>query len=390
VVRRLIAVTLLLGAALAQEAKPLFAGGHQLEAHYPLGRGVSYTAAKPLAKALGLGYYANAADVYLSLGARSLRLPVLSSPRAALARPRDPLAYREKGEVLVPVKRVAEALGAGYTGNAASLWVTLPAARLADHYLVRGPGQEQLFLRFSRDVNLIQRAPGRFLVLGAEAGEAFIPLVGETLFGLELRPDPLGLELTLLGAETAPLRYAPVPRGVTFWIGPMPPETRRPRVVVDGGGGPLSQRVAKAVVARLRARGYQAKLGGGPSPAARAEAGTRADVFLVLSDRGNGAVYTYRPRGRALALEFVVRGREALLLGGAPRALSRSLAPAEASAKLAGDLARALGIGRGSAEIALLAWAPKAAAMIELPRGDPETLAAAIESGVVAYLGGRP
>jgi len=226
-------------------------------------------------------------------------------------------------------------------------------------------------------------------VIGARAEGSFLPLAGDRVLGLDLRPDPRGLELTLIGAESEPLRMAPIPKGVVFWIGPAPKSRPRPRVVVDGGEGPLGQRVARALVARLRSRGYLAELGGGPTPAARAEAGTRADVFLVLSDRGSGAVYTYRPRGRALALRFIVKGREALLLGGAPKALTRSLAPAEASSRLAGELAQALGVGRGSAEIALLAWAPKAAALIELPEGNPETLAARIASGVLAYLGGR-
>ena len=389
-VRRLAALTLLLAAALAQQAKPLYAGSYELKAHYPLGRGISYTEARPFAEALGLGYHEGDGDVYLSLGARSIRLPVVASPRLALANLKTPLAYREGGIVYIPIKRVAQALGASYRGGEAGLWVSLRPARLQDHYLLLGQSQDQLTLRFSRDVNVIQQGPGQFLVLGAHAGEGFLPLGGRYLYGVDVRKNPLGAELILLGAETEPVRFAPVPEGVSFWVGPEPSPTPRPHVVVDGGDGTLSRQVAKALVRRLKARGYVAELGGGPTPAARAEAGTRADVFLVLSDRGNGAVYTYRPRGRALALRFVVKGREALLLGGAPKALSRSLAPAEASAKLAGDLARALGVGKGSAEIALLAWAPKAAAMVELPRGNPEQLAARIEQAVVAYLGGSP
>ena len=387
-VRRLgFAALLGLLAAFGQGEKPLLAGYTPLVAVYPLNRGVSYAEARPFAQALGLGYLERETEVYLTLGARAVRLPVVPDARTALARVEAPLALREGGRVLVPVKRVARALGASYAGSAAGIRVNLPPARLQAHYLVKGEGQEQLFLRFSRDVNLVATGPARFLVVGAEPAEGFLPLLGDGLYGLELKPHPLGLELALAGAEGRPLRYSPYPKGAVFWIGPAPVPARRPLVVVDGSESKRTERVAAALAARLRARGLNVRLGGGPTPAARAEAGTRADVFLVLAEGGGGAVYTYRPRGRALSLAFLVRAREALLLGGAPKSLARQVAPAEASAVLAERLAEALGVPRARAEIALLAWAPKAAALVELPRGGEGAVAERLAAGILAYLG---
>jgi len=54
---------------------------------------------------------------------------------------------------------------------------------------------------------------------------------------------------------------------------------------------------------------------------------------------------------------------------------------------LAERLAGALGVPRGRAEIALLAWAPKAAALVELPSGGEEALAEKLAAGILAYLG---
>ena len=386
-VRRLTLALLLLLPALGQGEKPLLAGSARLTAVYPLNRGVSYVEARPFARALGLGYLERPADVYLTLGARAIRLPVVPDAKTALARVEAPLALREGKRVLVPIKRVAKALGATYAGSEAGIRVSLPPARLLEHYLASGGGQEQLFLRFSRDVNLVATGPARFLALGAEPAEGFLPLFGDRLYGLELRRHPLGLELALAGAEGRPVRYAPYPSGAVFWVGSAPGPVPRPLVVVDGGYGARAKRVARALVARLRERGVRARLGGGATPAARAEAGARADVFVVLGEGGSGAVYTYRPRGKALALSFVVRAREALLLGGAPRALAREVAPAEASAVLAERLAGALGVPRGRAEIALLAWAPKAAALVELPPGGEDALAGKLAAGILAYLG---
>ncbi len=386
-VRRVAWLFLLLLSAFGQSEKPLLAGSARLSAVYPLNRGVSYTEARPFARALGLGYLERGADLYLTLGARALRLPVVPDPRAALANIEKPLALRQGERVLVPVKRVARALGASYAGSEAGIRVRLEPVRLLDQYLAIGDGGEQVFLRFSRDANLVATGPARFLVVGGAPMEGFLPLLGNRLYGLELTPHPLGLELRLAGAEGLPVQYAPYPKGAVFWVGTPKKPAPRPLVVVDGGYGPLGKRVAEALVARLRNRGIAARLGGGPTPAARAEAGTLADVFLVLAEGGSGAVYTYRPRGDALALAFVARAREALLLGGAPRALSREVAPAEASAVLAERLAKSLGVNRGRAEIALLAWAPKAAALVELPKGDANALAERLANGILAYLG---
>ncbi len=374
-------------AAFGQGDKPLLAGYTRLVAVYPLNRGVSYAEGRAFAQALGLGYLERETEVYLTLGARAVRLAVVEDPRTALARLEAPLALRKEGRVLIPIKRVAKALGASYAGSEAGIRVNLPPARFQAHYLVKGEGQEQLFLRFSRDVNLVATGPARFLVVGAEPADGFLPLLGDGLYGLELKAHPLGLEVVLAGAEDRPLRYSPYPKGAVFWIGPAPAPARRPLVVVDGSESKRTERVAAALAARLQARGLNVRLGGGPNPAARAEAGTRADVFLVLAEGKGGAVYTYRPRGRALSLTFLVRAREALLLGGAPKSLARQVAPAEASAVLAERLAEALGVPRGRAEIALLAWAPKAAALVELPPGGEDAIAKRLTNGILAYLG---
>ena len=388
-VRRL-ALTLLLGFSLAQGTKPLLVGERTLEAVYPLGRGVSYAEARPFARALGLAYKETETDLYLGLGARAIRLPIAARAKDALANLKAPLALREEGRVLIPLRRVAEALGARYTGSEAAIRVELPPAYLKGQLLARGEEGEQLFLRFSRDVNALELSPGRLLVLGGAGEVGYLPVAGERILGIEVARHPLGLELYLLGAEGEPFAFAPAPGGIVVWVGPRPRSEPPPRVVVDGGEGAFAQRVARALVRRLAAAGVKATLGGGKTPEARAEAGARADVFLVLSERGNGGVYTYRPRGRELELRFLARAREALLLGNAPKVLAREVALPEASTRLAELVARRLGVPRRSAEVALLAWAPKAAVLVELPRGDAERLAARLGEAVLDYLGRTP
>ncbi len=388
-VRPALGVLALLGLALAQAPKPLLANGVPLTARYPLNRGISYTEARGLAGALGLGYLVAGGDLYLTLGARGVRLAIASGPKEAVTA-KPPAAFRQEGRVMAPVKAVAQALGARYQGSPVGLRVSLPPARYQSHLLSQAGEADQLFVGFSRDVNLVPLEAGRFRVIGGAAEPGFWPLFGRHLYGLELAPDPYGLVLTLRGAENQPLRYAPVPGGAMFWVGTPPPAPDPPRVVVDGGESPAIRKVAEGVVAALRRAGLEARLSQAQGTAARAEAGTAADVFLVLAPGPAPAVYSYRPRGRALSLRFVVKAREALLLGGAPPALARLVAPAEASVRLAARLAEALGAPRGQAEIALLAWAPKAAALVELPAGTGGEAAGRIARGVLAYLGRKP
>ncbi len=377
------------GVALAQAAKPLLANGVALTAQYPLNRGISYTEARPFAAALGLGYLATGGDLYLTLGARGIRLAIAATPKEAVSA--NPLAaFRQNDALMIPVKAVAKALGAIYQGSPVSLKVTLPPARYQSHLLSQAGEVDQLFVGFSRDVNLVPLADGAFRVVGGAPESLFWPLFGQHLYGLELAPDSYGLRLSLRGAEGQPIRYAPVPGGAMFWVGERPKAATPPRVVVDGGDGDAEDAVARAVVAALKQAGVAARVSNARGTAARAEAGAHADVFLVLARGPGTAVYSYRPRGRALALRFVEKAREALLLGGAPAALARQVAPAEASAQLAARLAEALGAPRGEAEIALLAWAPKAAALVELGPGAGPESAGRIAGAVLAYLGRKP
>jgi len=377
------------GIALAQAAKPLLANGVTLTAQYPLNRGISYTEARPFAAALGLGYLATGGDLYLTLGARGIRLAIAATPKEAVSA--KPLAaFRQNDALMIPVKPVATALGALYQGSAVSLKVTLPPARYRSHLLSQAGEADQLFVGFSRDVNLVPLGAGGFRVVGGVPESLFWPLFGRHLYGLELAPDPYGLRLNLRGAEGQPLRYAPVPGGVVFWVGERPKVRHPPQVVVDGGDGDAVRAVARAVVVALKRAGVAARVSDAQGTAARAEAAAHADVFLVVSRGPGTAVYSYRPRGRALALRFVEKAREALLLGGAPAALARQVFPIEDSVQLAAKLAEALGAPRGEAEIALLAWAPKAAALIELGPGVGPESASRIAEGVLAYLGRKP
>ncbi len=378
-----------LGPAFAQAEKPLLVNGTALVARYPQNRGISYAPARPFAQALGLGYLDAGGDLYLTLGARGVRLAVAASEKEAVTA--KPLAaYRAKDAVYLPVKAVAQALGARYLGSRVSLKVTLPPARYQSHLLSQEGEADQLFVGFSRDANLIPLGGGAFRVVGGKGEAGFWPLFGRHLYGLELAPDPYGLKLVLRGAEGQPLGFAPVPGGAVFWVGPRRSPEDPPRVVIDGGESAATLAAAKAAVRVLADRGLRAELSAAKDPVARAEAGARADVFLVLAPGAAPAVYSYRPRGSALALRFVVKAREALLLGGAPPGLLRQVAPAEASSRLAELLARALGAPRGQAEIALLAWAPKAAALVELPAGGAADAGAKIAGAVLRYFGRSP
>ena len=379
-VRLALILLALLVPALAQGEKPLLAGTTTLSARYPYGRGISYGPARALARALGLGYLKTASGLYLTLGARGIRLLVLPSDREAV-RANPPEAFAEDGVIYVPLKRVAKALGIRYVGSEAALRMTLPPARLVSSTLSTPQGQDWLWVQFSRDANAVPLGEGTFLVLGGTTEAGFKPLFGRYLFGLTTEAHPLGLVLRLEGASGLALDWGPGPGGLWFAIGPKPPSFR-PRQVAVGYDRPEDKPLAKALVAALERTGLRAALTAGPPGLAA--------VYLLVGRESPAAVYRYRPRDPAAWPAFIRRAREALALNPDP-ALEQQVAPIAASQALAERLAKALGTGVGQAEIRKLAYAPKAAAYVGLdPNADPATALNRVAAAVKAYLEANP
>ena len=379
-VRLALILLVLLVPALAQEEKPLLAGTTPLSARYPYGRGVSYAPAGALARALGLGHLKTASGLYLTLGAKGIRLLVLPSDREAV-RANPPQAFADGDEVYVPLKRVATALGIRYVGSEAALRLSLPPARLISSTLSTPQGQDWLWVQFSRDVNAVPLGQGAFLVLGGTAEAGFQPLFGRYLFGLSTEAHPLGLVLRLEGANGLALDWGPGPGGLWFGVGPKPPPIQ-PRRVAVGYDRPQDKPLAAALVAALERAGLRAVLSSGPPGLAA--------VYLLVGRESPAAVYRYRPRDPAAWPTFLRRSREALTLNHDP-VLEQQVAPLAASRALAERIAKALGTGVGQAEIRRLAFAPKAAVYVGLdPNADLDGAAAAVAKAVRAYLEANP
>jgi len=380
-----------LSLAMAQPEKPLLVGSTQLQASYPLDLGVSYTPARSFAEALGLGYLESEGDVYLILGARGLRIPILPTAKEAV-RADPPAAFVEEGRTMIPVKRAALALGATYVGSDAGLRVSLPPARFLGQVLVTRETQDRLTLAFSRDVNVVAEGQGRFLILGARGEEAFVSLSGYHLFGLQISDaaGEGGMRFSLLGAEGVPVRFGPMPKGLWVEVGAPLPKAKTPRVVLDGGVGAYSQSLAAWLADRLRQSGIQVEVLS-PEASLRDKASriTTADVFLSLETAKTTTVYTYRKRGQALALAFVQNARRAIADQTEVGDLSEQVAPEAASLDLAQRLAQALGATQGRAEVALLAFVAKAGAYLEVdPQKPLAEVGAKIVSAILDVIGG--
>ena len=391
---------LLAGIALGQEAKPLLVGGEALEAVYPGNFGVSYTEARPFAQALGLAYWQDDARIILGLGSLQIRLPLTSVPKSktslkSLVTADPPRALRDGEKILLPVRYVAKALGCAYSGSETLLRVVLPEARLRSLSAVVVDGRDVLSLKFDRNVNLIKRAPGHWLLLGVRADEGLRYVSGLYLTDVRLLPGPYGADLYIDGVSGWPEEVAYYPQEARIFIGQkasrLPPP---PLVVIDPGHGgsdlgatygnlyekDIVLQVAKEAAGLLARRGYRVRLTRDrdeqKSIYERAQLAAQADVFISVHVAGSAlappgpSIYTYNGAGRATPV-FTSKSRALLAGGGYKEILLRyAAAPSSVDAfarRLEAELGRmGLSARRGQTPLYLLERAPGAAVLLEL------------------------
>ncbi|GAA5334685.1 MULTISPECIES: N-acetylmuramoyl-L-alanine amidase [Thermus] len=379
---RLWALVLFAALAFAQAPKPLRVGGLTGEALYPGGRGVAYGPARLVAQGLGLALWQGEGRLALGLGSRQKVFPILDQEAQAVSRL---AAWRRGGEVYVPLRPLAEALGLTYRAQEGIL-LDLPWAELQGV----DQGHGRMVFRFSREVNARLQ----------EGGVLFLLAKGE---GAGLRQEPLGLFLPL---SAPPDRlYYPGGGQVALEWGPLP--RAKPLVLLDPGHGgedrgvdlgglpekDLTLDLARRVAARLPgSRLTRTRDQSLPLEARMAQA-QGAAVFLSLHAIRGSALNLYLPKERSLAL---AQNAESLL----------ATAPAEERALLktyAGDPRRlAAALERSFSTLGLvLARAEGPYALTDLPGAavllevgverlknpqDREALAEAIARGIQAYL----
>ncbi|TBH21809.1 N-acetylmuramoyl-L-alanine amidase family protein [Thermus thermamylovorans] len=368
--------------ALGQAPRPLTVGSLTGEALYPGGRGVAYGEVRLLAQGLGLALWQGEDRVALGLGSRYRAFPVVEGEAQAAA---QGAAWRRGGEVYVPLRALAEALGLELRVQEGIL-LTLPWARLLG--VDREAGRWTL--RFSREVNALWRGEGILFLLAQ----------GE---GAGLRQEALGLFLPL---EAPPDRlYYPGGGRVALEWGPLP--RPRPLVLLDPGHGgedpgialegllekDLALDLARRVAVRLPGSRLTRQEDRTLSLEERLEQAQRASVVVSLHVTQGSAVNLYLPRARSHPLG---RNAEALLatapppqaallraFAGDPRRLARTLE--EAFSALGIVVARAEGPYA-------LTDVPGAAVILEVGLDrlrTPEAregMAEAIAQGIRAYL----
>jgi N-acetylmuramoyl-L-alanine amidase len=292
-------VLLFLLPALAQAPKPLKVGALAGEALYPGGRGVAYGEVRLVAQGLGLSLWQGEGRVALGLGSRQKAFAVVEGEGEAA---RSGQAWRRGGEILIPLRPLAEALGLTYRAQEGVL-LSLPWARLLS--FDRGP--DRWLLRFSREVNAVVQ----------ENGVLFLLAQGE---GAGLRQEALGLFLPL---ERPPDRlYYPGGNGVALEWGPLP--RPRPLVLLDPGhggkdpgislGGVLEKDLTLDLARRVAARLPGSRLtrqGDETLPLeARLRQAQGASVLVSFHLTQGSAVNLYLPKKRSLPL---AQNAEALL-----------------------------------------------------------------------------
>ncbi len=388
------------GLTYAQSAKPLLVGGEVLEAVYPGNFGVSYTEARPFAQALGLSYWQDDARVIFGLGSLRLRLPLSARPKSRtslknLVTANPPHALRDGGKILVPVRYLAKVMGCAYSGSEASLRVVLPESSLKSIEQTVVAGRDVVSLKFDRNVNLVKREPGHWLLLGVRAEEGLRFLNGVYLSDIRIVPGPYGAEIYLDGVSGWPETVAYYPQEARIYIGsqgvkPPPP----PLIVIDPGHGGADKGaaygnlfekdivllVAREAAGILRRRGYHVVLtrdkDDQKSIFERAQLAAQADVFVSLHIAGSPlapqgpGIYTFNGSRKSTPV-FTARARTLLDGGGYKQVLRRYAASPKAVESFSKILEAELGrIGlsprHGQTPLYLLERAPGAALLFEL------------------------
>ncbi len=422
-------VVLLLGivASLAQTAqtKPLAVGGLELTAS--LYNGQAYAPAFDYAGALGLDIRTSDNAVTLVQGGRVLQLELADSAYQAATNYKRALqvngvrqsglaAGHGGGRLLLPVRTVADAVGASFADSGGRLIVEPAQAKLEAVKSDKTTRSERLVLEVSRDTGFSSRIERDQLVvyLRYTSGDTTDYQVdGQYLKTASVRPSGNKLEIRVpITKDSGYNIYAlpaqtntqnPVPARVVVDVGPrfdrepVALESRQITVVLDAGHGgsdtgvaagalsekDLTLRVSRLIGASLQQRVrvvYTRSGDSNPSLGERLEDSLQADVFISLhaskltGSTAQGVQIYYRPP-EAPDVGIYQGGRKLLDKASASdkAMLERFISNSAASQALADVVsARILALSDSEAQVLqhdhaiILSRAPKAALELDL------------------------
>ncbi|HEX7000401.1 MAG TPA: N-acetylmuramoyl-L-alanine amidase [Trueperaceae bacterium] len=319
-----LAALALAGLQVALAQPRLIVNGRTIEGNTTaLVSGVSYAPAGPLASALGATAAVDTGRslVVLDAGGRFLQLQIAGSPEAATtvegAMRLDgtvvpgPAAVASGGDVYLPVKQVAEALGASVTfvASEGTVIVVQPRARLTGMRVLRSP--ERLELSLSRPVrySVFYNEPVQTLQVYFERTDVEVrltPVEGERFVVAAALPSSGGVDARVQMREGTSYDVYQVPDGagfrlvIAFGAAGESPLAEGMRIVIDPGHGgqdtglvgeagsesSLTLATAERLAASLRQRGFDVVVtrdGDYTVPvSARSGAGIGADLFISL------------------------------------------------------------------------------------------------------------
>jgi N-acetylmuramoyl-L-alanine amidase len=183
VISRLILSALLVGVTALVFAQPssklLRVGGLSLRAVFPAGTQVAYADASDLAVALGLQLQVSQGAVTLVQGGRILRITLLENVASAAnygwglyvngSNQRGQAAGYQAGQLLLPVRTVANGLEATLADDASGLVFNVPAAKLQTVRSDTSGEGDRVVFEFTRDVGFTARLDGQDAVLNFPA-----------------------------------------------------------------------------------------------------------------------------------------------------------------------------------------------------------------------------
>ena len=363
-ISRLVLGVLLVGVTVFVFAQPgsksLRVAGLSLRAVFPAGTQVAYADAGDLTAALGLQMQVARGAVTLVQGGRILRITLLENVAAAAnygwglyvngSNQRGQAAGYQAGQLLLPIRTLANGLGATLTDDGSGLVLNLPTIRLQTVRSDASPEGDRVVFEFSKDVGFTARLEGQDAVLdfpaasgdevNYEVGGAFIKTVevrrGQSL--LEARvplADGAGFSTYARPASSgAPARVV-LNVSKSFVRPEVKLQARKVKVVLDPAAGGADAGVSTAGLrekdlmlsfARLIGRrladsgvavGYTRNGDANVTLAERRQASLSSDVFLSLSlvglngSTGSGAtVMTLSPE--AAREGMIAKARAAL------------------------------------------------------------------------------
>jgi N-acetylmuramoyl-L-alanine amidase len=278
VISRLMLSVLLIGLTalvFAQHSSKLLrVGGLSLRAVFPAGTQVAYADASDLAVALGLQLQVSQGAVTLVQGGRILRITLLENVASAANygwglyvngnNQRGQAAGYQAGQLLLPVRTVANGLEASLSEDGSGLVLNLPAAKLQTVRSDTNSEGDRVVFEFSKDVGFTSRLEGKDAVLNflaASGDEVNYEVGGSFVKTVEVRKGQSMLEARVPLADGAGFStYArPASVGVparvvlnvsgTFERPEVQLQSRKVRVVLDPAAGGVD---AGVTVAGLR------------------------------------------------------------------------------------------------------------------------------------------